>query len=31
MGAVESRNLKSWTQCEITPNQARGHVEIAVF
>ena len=31
MGAVESGNLKSWTQCEITPNQARGHVVIAVF
>ena len=31
MGAVESGNLNSWTQCEITPNQARVHVVIAVF
>ena len=27
---LESGNLKSWTKCEITPNQARGHVVIAV-
>ena len=31
MGAVKSGSLKSWTQCEITPNQARRHVVIADF
>ena len=28
MGVAESGNLKSWTQCEITPNQAREHVVV---
>ena len=31
MGEVESGDLKNWTQFGITPNQARGHVVIAVF
>ena len=31
MGEAESGDLKNWTQFGITPNQARGHVVIAVF
>ena len=31
MGEAESGDLQNWTQFRITPNQARGHVVIAVF
>jgi len=31
MGEVESGDLMNWSQFWIKPNQARGHVVIAVF